>query len=435
MTLQKMVSRPTAAATRRSSPLINEVPMNDFLLSAPTLTGAHLATMRGLLDRLRSVPELADRYDGISTIDSLDDLAKIPLMVKNDLNVALEHLKPKAENATTWTFQSGGSTGAPKLGYAPTGLYMDEVYAHWKPLGRDDLFVNAWSAGKMWGSHYLNNCLVDLSKCTAISLGAIARTEYDAWLEFFRVRGVTAIGGTPSVLRLIFGHAADTGVVLPDLRTVTWLGEAWDNQLNADIPKVAPNAGRWGLYGSTETWVIGWNTPRCAQDTWHPLPSQLIHIGEGEMLDFTSLKPDGLNPVLRYQTGDAGRYVTCPCGRDTTALQALGRRDGVVKFRGFLLNVDDIVAEVSTRPGVMRVQLMVTEFAEDRGAELDVLVVATRDAAPDLPEQLRTHIVGSAFGLSTVFNHDPESFRVRLVDAPVANERTGKTSNLVMRQG
>jgi phenylacetate-CoA ligase len=409
--------------------------MNDFLLSAPALTAEHRQTMRKLLANLKSVPDLADRYVGIETIESLDDLAKIPLMVKNDLNVALEHLKPKAEDATTWTFQSGGSTGAPKLGYAPTGLYMEEVYEHWKPLDRDDLFVNAWSAGKMWGSHYLNNCLVDLSKCTAISLGAVAVGEYDAWLEFFRVRGVTAIGGTPSVLRLIFGHAADTGVTLPDMRKVTWLGEAWDSQLNVDIPKVAPNAGRWGLYGSTETWVIGTNTPECAQDTWHPLPSQLIHIGEGDMLDFTSLKPNGLNPVLRYQTGDAGRYVTCKCGRESTAVQVLGRRDGVVKFRGFLLNVDDIVAEVSTRPGVMRAQMRITEFEEDRGAALDLLVVPTRDAALDLPAQLRAHIVGSAFGLSTVFNHDPESFQVLLVDAPVANDRTGKTSNLVMRQG
>src|SRR5882757_1399420 len=159
--------------------------MNDFLLSAPTLTAEHRQTIRKLLGQLKTVPDLADRYDGMETVESLDDLAKIPLMVKNDLNVALDHIKPKAENATTWTFQSGGSTGAPKLGYAPTGLYMAEVFEHWKPLDRDDLFVNAWSAGKMWGSHYLNNCLVDLSKCTAISLGAIARNEYDAWLEFF----------------------------------------------------------------------------------------------------------------------------------------------------------------------------------------------------------------------------------------------------------
>lgn len=407
--------------------------MSEFFLATPAATGEQLATMRNLLARLRSVPELAERYSGIETLDSLDDLLKVPLMVKNDLNVALEHLKPKAENATTWVFQSGGSTGSPKLGYAPTGLYMEEVYRHWAPLGPADIFVNGWSAGKMWGSHYLFNALADLSGCTGIGLGAIGRAEYDAWLEFFAVREVTAFGGTPSVLRLLFAHARETGARLPDLRTVLWLGEAWDQQLDEDIPAVAPDARRWGLYGSTETWVVGTNTPDCAADTWHPLPSQLVHVGENEMLDFTSLKPHGLNPVLRYQTGDAGRFVTCSCGEPTRALQVLGRRDGVVKFRGFLLNVDDIVTEVNARPGVSRAQLLITEFPE-KGSALDVLVVPTRDAAPDLVARLRHHILGSAFGLSTVFNHDPEAFQVRVVEAPISNERTGKTANLVVRQ-
>lgn len=407
--------------------------MSEFFCVAPESGDERVALLQALLERVRSVPELADRYDAVDRLAAVDDLIKVPLMVKNDLNVALEHLKPKAEGATTWTFQSGGSTGSPKLGYAPTGLYMAEVYDQWKPLGPDDIFVNGWSAGKMWGSHYLFNALADLSGCTGIGLGAIAKTEYDAWLEFFRVRKVTAFGGTPSVLRLIFSHARETGVRLPDLRTVMWLGEAWDNQLDEDIPAVAPNARRWGLYGSTETWVVGTNTPDCAADMWHPLPSQLIHVGEGEMLDFSSLKPDGLNPVLRYQTGDAGRLVSCTCGDPTRALQVLGRRDGVVKFRGFLLNVDDLVAEVTTKPGVSRAQVLITEFA-DKGSALDVLILATRDADPDLPAQLRSHIRGSAFGLSTVFNNDPDAFQVRIVDALISNERTGKTSNLAVRQ-
>jgi len=42
--------------------------------------------------------------------------------------------------------------------------------------------------------------------------------EYDPWLEFFATRTVTAFGGTPSVLMLLFGHARDAGVKLPDLR-------------------------------------------------------------------------------------------------------------------------------------------------------------------------------------------------------------------------
>ncbi|WP_412543467.1 AMP-binding protein [Longispora sp. K20-0274] len=397
-----------------------------------TVPGA-LDTVRATLAKLRSVPELAERYADIVALDSLEDLVHAPVMVKDDLNVALEHLKPRADHGATWTFQSGGSTGAPKLGYAPTGLYMDEVYAQWKPLGRDDVFVNGWGAGKLWGAHYLFGAYADLTGCTGIGLGAINRAEYDVWLEFFAARGVTAIGGTPSVLRPIFGHARETGVKLPDLRTVLWLGEAWNPGLDEDIPAVAPHARRWGLYGSTETWVAGTNTPDCPADTWHLLPSQLVHVGEDQLLDFTSLKPHGLNPVLRYRTGDAGEWVTCACGEPGRALRILGRRDGEVKFRGILLNVDAMLAAVTGQPGVSSAQLLITEYP-NRAETMEVLVVPARDAAPGLAERVREHLLHAAYGPATSFHRDPESLGVRLVEDLISNDRTGKTSGLVQRR-
>ena len=393
-----------------------------------------LNTARDTLTKLRSVPALGDRYADIISLDSLEDLVHVPVMRKDDLNVALEHLKPKAQQGATWTFQSGGSTGSPKLGYAPTGLYMAEVYEQWKPLGPDDIFVNGWGAGKLWGAHYLVSAYADLTGCTGIGLGAINRSEYDVWLEFFANRHVTAIGGTPSVLRPIFGRARELGLKLPDLRSVLWLGEAWNPGLDEDLPAVAPDARRWGLFGSTETWIVGTNTPDCAVDTWHPVPSQLINVGPDQLIDFTSLKPHGLNPVLRYQTGDAGEWVTCTCGVPDRALRVLGRRDGEIKFRGLLLNADALIAEVATRPGVSQVQLVITEYAA-RGSSLTVLVVPGRDAPADLAERVRTHILGSAFGgPSTAFHRDPEALDVRLVEALISNERTGKTTGLIQRQ-
>lgn len=380
--------------------------MTDSVLDDPRTTDQGLVAVRRLLASLGTVPALAQRYAHVGALDSLDDLARVPLMDKNDLNVALEHLQPVAEHGSTWIFSSGGSTGAPKLGYAPTGLYMAEVHRQWAPLGRGDLFVNAWASGKLWGSHYLFNALADLSTCRIVPLGALDESEFDPWLEFFVTRRVTALGGTPSTLRLLFAHARAAGVRLPDLRTVLWLGEAWDPQLDQDIPAVAPQAGRWGLYGSTETWVIGTNTPDCAADMFHPLPSQLVRVGENELIDFTSLNPHVLNPVLRYQTGDAARFTACPCGAVAPALQVLGRRDGVVKFRGTLLHVDDLVVDVAAKPGVARAQLVVSAWP-DRASSLD---------------------------LNNLFTHDPEAFRVRIVDALVRNERTGKTPNLVVRQ-
>ncbi|WP_282203182.1 AMP-binding protein [Kitasatospora fiedleri] len=225
-----------------------------------------LAVARRTLELLRGVPEFGERYADAAAPSSLAELAALPPLAKDDLNTALAHLEPAAESGATWLFQSGGSTGAPKVGYAPTGFYMAKVHQHWQPLERDDVFVNAWGAGRMWGAHFLAAGLADLSGCRVIALGSVTAEEYPEWLGFLADRGVTAIGGTPSVLRLWFAHARAAGIELPSLRKVLWLGEAWQPQLEEDLAAVAPKARRHGMFGSTETWVVA-PTPPTARPT------------------------------------------------------------------------------------------------------------------------------------------------------------------------
>ncbi|MER7949308.1 AMP-binding protein [Streptomyces sp. NPDC096079] len=396
----------------------------------PEAAEPRLPVARRTLERLRQVPELAPRYRDFEDIRTVDGIAALPPLLKDDLNVALAHLQPRAEHGATWLFQSGGSTGAPKLGHAPTGFYMSGVHAHWQPLDHEDVFVNAWGAGRMWGAHFLVAALADLSRCQVIALGSVTPDEYAEWLAFFRARRVTAIGGTPSVLRLWFAHARAAGLELPDLRKVLWLGEAWQPQLEEDMAAVAPAARRWGMFGSTETWVVGTNTPDCPADTFHTLPDQLVHVGEDQLLDFTTLNPEMLNPVLRYRTGDAGRLVACPCGRPGRGMQVLGRRDSVVQVRGLGLHVDEVITRVEREAGVSRAQVVISETA-GRAGSVEVLLLTAPGAAVDA-ERLRKELLSETFTLSTAFQHDPQNFRVRPVADLISNDRTGKTSGLVV---
>jgi phenylacetate-coenzyme A ligase PaaK-like adenylate-forming protein len=403
--------------------------MPEFLLPSSGLTAPQQTGTRVLLERLRAVPALAGRYADAEA-RTLADLAALPVMTKDDLQVALAHLRPRSAHGATWVFQSGGSTGSPQVGYAPTGLYMAEVYQHWPALGPDDVFVNGWSAGKMWGAHFLVNSYVDHAGCVAMNVGAMTRDEYGPWLEFFASRHVTAYGGVPSVLRLVFGYARAAGVQLPHLRKVLFLGEGWDPRLDEDIAAVAPHARRWGMFGSTETWVVATNTPDCSADVWHPLPSQLVCVSDDHLLDFTSLNPHVLNPVLRYQTGDAGQVVSCDCGHPSQAFRVLGRRDSLILFQGYLLHVDDLVAELNGQPGVSRAQLVVKD-SPDGGNALEVRLLAADGTDPSLADRVRQHVLSSAFGPSIVFQHNPHRLEVVVVETLSGNERTGKIPGLV----
>ena len=113
-------------------------------------------------------------------------------------------------------------------------------------------------------------------------------------------------------------------------------------------------------------------------------------------------------------------------------MRVLGRRDSVVQVRGLGLHVDEIVARVERRDGVSRAQIVITEN-HGRALSVEVLVLAAAEASVDT-EQLRKDLLSSTFTLSTAFLHDPGNFRVTVTDALVSNDRTGKTSNFVVRE-
>ena len=151
---------------------------------------------------------------------------------------------PRPSSGATWLFQSGGSTGSPKVGYAPTGFYMAGVYEQWRPLDRDDVFVNGWGAGRMWGAHFLVAAFADLVRLPGhrARLGHQA-TSIGDWLEFFADREVTAFGGTPSVLRLWFAHARDDRLrSCPPCARCSGSARRGTSQLDDDMAAVAPDA-------------------------------------------------------------------------------------------------------------------------------------------------------------------------------------------------
>ena len=73
----------------------------------PEAAEPRLPVARRTLERLRQVPELAPRYGERADVRTLDDIAALPPLLKDDLNTALAHLRPRAERGATWLFQSG----------------------------------------------------------------------------------------------------------------------------------------------------------------------------------------------------------------------------------------------------------------------------------------------------------------------------------------
>ncbi len=392
-----------------------------------------LQQVRRIVERARRIDHLKHRYRDLSGPKSLEDFLALPLLDKDDIaNIGFDLLYSAAQSdRSSLVFSSGGSTGRPKLSVVEGQLGVPDIVREWQPLHRSDVVLNLFAPGKLWSSHYFYNQLCEAASAQAVPIGALSPSEFPAWLDFFDAARVTVVAATPTGLSELLQayEAAERRMV--SLRRLLWVGEPLSAELAERWSSLHPGLEIWGLYGSTETWVVGYNRPGDPFDTFTPLPYQFVEIvGDGEVV-VTNLHSDCLNVILRYQTSDLGQWVDHEGGK----LRILGRADRSVKFRGTLLYPGELVDLVRSVAGVDAAQVVVRTIVGNDGRETGQLEIriCSRSEAPDLGS-IRGHVLAESLELNNLFDADPTNFRVVSVDKLSANERTNKTPDLVLER-
>ncbi|MEU2247266.1 AMP-binding protein [Streptomyces sp. NPDC019224] len=393
----------------------------------PALTGEEV---RDLVRRAAELPGLADRYRAVLA-DGAPALTDVPVLTKDDFRALLPDLFARARSVPggAVVFGSGGTTAAPKLSLMPSSLFITEIAAHWRPLTSDDVLVNCNNGAELGSMYPFYNQLGHATGAVVIPLGALDPEQLDGWLDFLEERGATALGGTPSHLAQVLEHYEATGR-RPGFRKLIWTGEAYSRRAAEAARRVLPEAEIHGVYGSTETWVIGHNGPSCPLDTFHLLPYQHIEIEDGAVL-VTNTHPDCVNPILRYRLGDRGELTACPCGRTGPALRVLGRDDQQLKFRSILFTPEEVAEAAGSDPEVRDVQLALFEpGTPGERLELRVLLTPGADAAA-AEERVRRQVIGRLYRIGFELGSVPGAFTVRAVPRLWSNSRTGKTPLVV----
>jgi phenylacetate-CoA ligase len=346
--------------------------------------------------------------------------------VSDDLQVSLIRQGQRA-----YMFSSGGTTAAPTLSFIPTHMFLGDIRQYWDPLNPRDVLCNLFAPGKLWSAHYFFNALGETSAAVTMALGSLnTEEEFRAWADFMNRRQVTAIAATPTILKGLFRFCRETQISFDHLHKVLWVGEAFDRALQELVQETHPQIGLWGLYGSTETWVIGYNFPGCPLDTFHVLPYQIVELVDG-LLVISNVHPDCLNPLLRYKVGDRVLAAACSCNRPALALRVLGRGDHMFKFRGVLLDPSDLLEPLRQEPGVQAAQIAVLGSEEDQ-QRLQVRVISQGTAAN--LQYLRNRLFGFSLDLSVLFDRDPEGFELVSVERLTVNRRTLKTPEVVWEE-
>ncbi len=284
-------------------------------------------------------------------VQCLEDIAKLPFTVKNDLRDNYPfRLCAVPLKEVVRVHASSGTTGKPI-----TGPYTADDLEQWTEcmarslwsagLRPDDIVQNAYGHGLFTGGLGFHQGATRLG-CTVVPTSSGLTERQIMLMKDF---GATALFSTPSYALTIAERAEELKVNIRDLplRVGVFGAEPWTIAMRDEIER------RMGIraneaYGLTELCGPGVAFDCEAQDGLHinedhflaeivdPGTFEPLALGEKGELIFTSLQRRAM-PMLRYRTKDITRFrrETCTCGRTLLKMDKLsGRTDDMLIISG-----------------------------------------------------------------------------------------------------
>ena len=292
---------------------------------------------------------LAAAGAGPSDVRTVDDLARLPFTVKQDLRESYPYgLFAVPMSEVVRLHASSGTTGKMTVvGYTANDIAM------WADLaaraltiagaGRNDVLHVGYGYGLFTGGlglHYGGERLG--ATVVPVSAGNTRRQ-----VELLQDFGATVLCCTPSYSLLIAEQAAEAGADLGRLRLGVFGAEPWSEEMRTEI-EARLNLTALDIYGLSEVMgpAVSMECPlkqglHLAEDHFipeviDPVTGATLPEGETGELVLTCATKEAL-PLLRYRTGDLTRLTRgqCDCGRTTARMsKPLGRTDDMLIIRG-----------------------------------------------------------------------------------------------------
>jgi phenylacetate-CoA ligase len=304
---------------------------------------------------------------GPESIQSIDDLRKLPFTTKHDLRDNYPFgLFAVPMSEIVRVHASSGTTGKPTVvGYTRNDIAIwSEVMARTLTCAgadRHDFIQIAYGYGLFTGGlglHYGGEKIG--ASVIPISGGNTTRQ-----IQLMHDFGSTVLACTPSYALYLAEALNDSGIDRDEikLRVGVFGAEPWTENMRREIEeKLGIKA--IDIYGLSEVIGPGVASECLIQEGLHifedhfypeiidPITHEVLPPGATGELVFTSLTKEGL-PLIRYRTRDLTRliYDKCRCGRTMVRMEkCLGRSDDMLIIRGvnlFPSQVESVLLEMS----------------------------------------------------------------------------------------
>ena len=309
-----------------------------------------------------------------AAMESVADLAQLPLLTKADIRTNTESMKATGHGPLT-RYNTGGSSGEPLIFYTGLARKSHDVAAKWRAtrwwgvdIGDPELVV--WGSPIELGAQDRVRRLRDtLLRSRLLPAFEMSAAKLDHFVAQIRATRPAMLFGYPSSLSLIARHAHTRGVRLDDLgvRVVFVTSERlYDEQRQAISSAFACPVANG--YGARDAGFIA-----------HECPAGSLHVSAEDIVVET-VRSDGTAaaaresgeivvthlatrdfPFVRYRTGDVGVLggARCACGRGLPVLREIEGRttDFVVAQDGTVMHGLALIYTLRDLPGVERFKI------------------------------------------------------------------------------
>lgn len=335
---------------------------------------------------------MAERGVTPASIDSLEDIARLPFSIKTDLRDNYPFgLFASPMSEIVRLHASSGTTGKPIV-----VAYTQEDLQVWASvmlrtfaaagIHRGDIVQNAYGYGLFTGGLGAHYGLEAIGATVVPTSGG----NTDRQIMLMRDFGVTAICCTPSYFLHLIERAGELGVNLRELplRAGIFGAEPWSQAMRERIEKDS-GIKAFDIYGLSEIIGPGVGSECSAQAGLHifedhfypeiidPETCKVLPDGEEGELVLTTLSKRAM-PMIRYRTRDITHIITepCTCGRTVRRIARVGRRsDDMFIIRGVNVFPSQIETALLSVEGVLphyRIVLSREHGLDQMGVEVEV---------------------------------------------------------------
>jgi phenylacetate-coenzyme A ligase PaaK-like adenylate-forming protein len=289
-------------------------------------TPAKTRKLAALLDYARA---RSDYYRSVLPEVELAGARDLVLFPRLDAETLRQNTPPAGKALLTGTlegayiFASGGSTGAPKFSFYALEEWeevtdiLSAIYQK-ASVNKGDTVANLFMAGNLWTSFLAASEALEKLGCIKLPIaGNVDPESIMAYLQMFRP---SVLLGLPSLLVRLAELLEEKGQRL-DVRTVLYGGEALSREARAYLQEIlgATTVASAG-YASVDAGPIGYQTLDLPVGYHYLLydyqflefldPESGEPVADGQVGEITvTCLGRRLMPLIRYRTGDLGRWV------------------------------------------------------------------------------------------------------------------------------